>query len=151
MNTEETADLGLPRTFRSPWRWVGIVIGVVLMLVGISGFAVGESGSMVVAVVFVVVGVLVGFVSWRSGVLVDRDHVRQRGMGRRAERRLWIDVAGVKIVPGPSVLPSRTVVLVDRNGGEDLTLTSLSWYPIRSREPRRVARFIQTANTFIKP
>jgi hypothetical protein len=55
------------------------------------------------------------------------------------------------IVPGPSVLPSRTVVLVDRNGGEDLTLTALSWYPIRSREPRRVARFIQTANTFIKP
>src|SRR6476469_2632850 len=123
MNTEET---GLPRTFRSPWRWVGIAIGVVMMIVGISGFAV------------------VSRVRWSS-------QSSSSWSGCRAERRLWIDVASVKIVPGHSVLPSRTVVLVDRNGGEDLTLTSLSWYPIRSHEPRRVARFIQTANTFIKP
>ncbi|TDV40474.1 hypothetical protein [Actinophytocola oryzae] len=142
----------LPHTFRSPWRWVGVVIGAGLAFVGASGFTASQvqRGDMAVAGALVAFGLLVIYASWRSGVLVDREHLRHRVMGVGTDRVRWVDVADVKIVRGPSILPSRAVTLVNKNGDDEHTLTSLSWYQIRSREPRRVARVVQVATILIE-
>jgi hypothetical protein len=153
MTTGETAALGLPRSLRSPWRWTTLAIGVVLMLVGVSGFAAaeGELAAVLVACAFAALGVLVIYLSWRSGVLVSQEYVQERGMTGKSERISWADITEVKVVPGESILPSKAVELVRKNAEESITLSSLSWYSLRpSKVPARVAEFMRIASVMTK-
>lgn len=149
MRKDETADLGLPRTLRSPWRWFTFVIGAVLVLVGVSGFAAGveDSADLVIWLVFLAFGGVVIYLSWRAGVMVNERYFEERGMSGGSTRMEWADVDDVRIVEGPSVLPSKTVEVVGRNGVESITLASLSWYAFRARKvPSRAAEFKRIAS-----
>jgi hypothetical protein len=146
------AALELPRSLRSPWRWVTFGMGVMLVLVGVGGVAGGENdlASVLIACTFVASGMLLIYLSWRSGVLIDREHVQERGFAWKTERMSWADVVEVKVVPGASMLPSRTVLLVGRNAEESITLSSLSWYSFRAgRMPARVAEFTAVASALM--
>jgi hypothetical protein len=121
-----------------------------------SGLAVatGWDGDPVILVFGIVVTVGSGwscYTSWRSGVFVSEEGVIERGMFGTSTRVSWTDVAEVEIGPGPSLLPSRTVVLVGKDGINDVGLGSMSWYSFRSwRVPRRVAEFQKIASLLMK-
>jgi hypothetical protein len=149
----ETADLGLPRVLRSPWRWVGLAIGLTLVLTGISGLAVGieDVADVVISLLFLAFGGLVSYLFWRSGVVVTEKHVEERGMSGGLSRVAWVDVAEVRVVAGPSILPSRTVALVGRDGAEIITLASLSWYSFRAHKvPSRIVEFRRMASALME-
>ena len=152
MRKDETADLGLPRALRSPWRWFTFVIGAVLVLTGISGFVAGVEGvaDLVIWLAFLAFGGVVIYLSRRAGVVVSERYVEERGMSGGLIRMEWADIDEVRIVEGPSVLPSRTVELAGRNGAENITLASLSWYSFRAHKvPFRVAEFERIASTLM--
>ncbi|MBP2325464.1 hypothetical protein JOF56_005849 [Kibdelosporangium banguiense] len=58
--------------------------------------------------------------------MVTTEHVVDRGMLARAMTLAWADVAEVQIGPGPSVLPSTTVLLVARDVERSVSLSALS-------------------------
>lgn len=152
MRKDEPAAFGLPRTLRSPWRWFALVIGAVLVLTGVSGFVAGieDSADLVISLVFLALGGVVSYFSSRSGVVVSEKYVEERGVSGSSARMAWADVDEVRIIDGPSVLPSRTVELVGRNGAESMTLASLSWYALRAgKVPSRVAEFERMASTLM--
>lgn len=152
MRKDETTALALPRVLRSPWRWFTLAIGAVLVLVGVSGFVAGitDSVDLVISLAFLAFGGVVTYLSWRSGVVVSERHVEERGLTGGSARMEWADVDEVRTVAGPSMLPSRTVELVGRNGAEGITLASLSWYSVRAHKvPSRIAEFERIASALL--
>ncbi|HEX6355782.1 hypothetical protein [Actinophytocola sp.] len=146
MISDEIAGPRLPRSLRSPWRWIMFALSVLFVLTGLATAFGGDVAGLLIGIVVMLVGGWWSVTSLRSGVFVSEESVVERGMSGTSARMKWADVAEVRIGPGPSLLPSRTVVLVGKDGVEDMDLNSLSWYSFRPpRVPRRVARFQKVA------
>ncbi|MCE7003381.1 hypothetical protein LWC34_11155 [Kibdelosporangium philippinense] len=140
--------LELPHVLRSPWRWLILAQGILLVLVGMSGFVAGPSatGDLIAVGAMGVGGVLMIRSSRQSRVVVRAEHVEEHGLFWTVQRMPWTDIDEVTIGEGPSILPSKTVLLVGKNGAENLTLSSLSWYSLRQgKVPARAAEFQRTA------
>jgi len=128
-----------------------LATSVLFLLVGLATVASGDIGGLLVGIAVVLLGGWFFYGSWRSGVFVSEESVVERAVSFGASTRMnWVDVAAVEIGPGPSLLPSGTVVLTGKDGIDDMSLDSLSWYSFRpSRVPRRVAEFQRMAEVLM--
>ncbi|WP_424184999.1 PH domain-containing protein [Actinokineospora sp. G85] len=141
MDVDRSSDL--PYQLNARWRWLGVGLGSLILLVALSVLGLDDVVGFALAVVFVVLGFVLIDTFYNSGVRVTDEGVEERSILVRSRVVEWEDVAGMD-VPAGRVLRRPVLVTGD---GERLSLYSLAFLSLgRDREPVRVARLRRTVD-----
>ncbi|WP_156755462.1 PH domain-containing protein [Actinokineospora pegani] len=141
MDVDRSSDL--PYQLNARWRWLGVGLGSLILLVALSVLGLDDVVGFGLAVVFVVLGFVLIDTFYNSGVRVTDEGVEERSILVRSRVVEWEDVAGMD-VPAGRVLRRPVLVTGD---GERLSLYSLAFLSLgREREPVRVSRLRRTVD-----
>lgn len=131
----------LPYQLHARWRWIGVVLGSLILLVSLAVLGLDDVLGFVLAAVFIVLGFVLIDTFYNSGVRVTTEAVEERSILVRSWMVEWDEVVGME-VPAGRVL--RRPVLLTRDG-DRLSLYSLAFLSLgRERAPSRIARLWHT-------
>ncbi|MCG8916881.1 hypothetical protein L6E12_13880 [Actinokineospora sp. PR83] len=131
----------LPYQLHARWRWIGVVLGSLILLVSLAVLGLDDVLGFVLAAVFIVLGFVLIDTFYNSGVRVTAEAVEERSILVRSWMVEWDEVVGMEVPAGRVV---RRPVLLTRDG-DRLSLYSLAFLSLgRERAPSRIGRLRHT-------
>ncbi|WP_181400113.1 hypothetical protein [Actinokineospora spheciospongiae] len=131
----------LPYQLHARWRWIGVVLGSLILLVSLAVLGLDDVLGFVLAAVFIVLGFVLIDTFYNSGVRVTTEAVEERSILVRSWMVEWDEVVGMEVPAGRVV---RRPVLLTRDG-DRLSLYSLAFLSLgRERAPSRIGRLRHT-------
>ncbi|OLR95472.1 PH domain-containing protein [Actinokineospora bangkokensis] len=133
----------LPYELHPRWRWWGVGLGLLVLLVSLSLIGLDDVLGFALAGVFIVFSFVLIDTFYNSGVRLTDDGVEERSVLVRSRVVDWDDIVDVE-VPAGRVL-RRPVLLT--GDGERLSLYSMAFLSLgRDTEPRRVRKLRATVD-----